>query len=68
MKLWHNLQNKEREQGLEHITNLSHARNLITCTVGAPRIRHGVPMVPISVHFKNLTTRSKKTCQAISIM
>jgi hypothetical protein len=33
---------------------LSNTTNLITCTVCAARIRHGVAMVSVCVHFKNL--------------
>lgn len=49
------------------LINLSHARNLITSAVGASRIRHGMTMVPVGVHFKNLNTSIKNESINMSI-
>ena len=52
---------------LGSMTNLSHTRNFITCPVCAARIRHGVTMVPVGVHFKNLYRIIKKIKKSIEI-
>lgn len=52
---------------LGSVTNLSHARNFIACTVCAARIRHGVTMVSVSVHFKNLDRINNNIEKSIQI-
>lgn len=39
---------------------LSNTTDFITCAVGAARIRHGVAMVSVCVHFKNLDNIVKR--------
>lgn len=40
--------------------DLPYTSDFITASVCASRIWHGVPMVPVSIHFKNLGTSKKK--------
>lgn len=40
--------------------NLSHTRNLITCAVGAPWVRHGMTMISVCVHFENLKAQASR--------